>query len=250
MVVPARSSTGDPVGRVVAGLGRADGDRHRLRGGADRHAGPRVPVELRIFLTAAAIVDDLGAILAVALFYSGDLNLLYLWPPPSGRRSGDAEPLAHLSLAPYVAMGVVLMVLRAGERPACHPGRRHPRAVHSDPASAEPDRAHHPGERHLRRRSGARWRSAAAWPFAPALRALDAIHDRLESPADRLLRNAGARSSYPVLPLSRSPMPASRSGSTLQRERAADGRDHLRAGHRQAAGLPGGVGAAVIPGSR
>jgi len=38
-------------------------------------------------------------------------------------------------------------------------------------------------------------------PSLPALRALDAIHDRLESPADRLLRNAGARSSYLVLPI-------------------------------------------------
>jgi NhaA family Na+:H+ antiporter len=38
-------------------------------------------------------------------------------------------------------------------------------------------------------------------PSMPALRALDAIHDRLESPADRLLRHAGARSSYIVLPL-------------------------------------------------
>jgi NhaA family Na+:H+ antiporter len=38
-------------------------------------------------------------------------------------------------------------------------------------------------------------------PSAPALRALDAIHDRIESPADRLLRHAGARSSYLVLPL-------------------------------------------------
>ena len=38
-------------------------------------------------------------------------------------------------------------------------------------------------------------------PSAPALRALDAIHDRIELPADRLLRNAGARSSYLVLPL-------------------------------------------------
>jgi NhaA family Na+:H+ antiporter len=38
-------------------------------------------------------------------------------------------------------------------------------------------------------------------PSTPALRALDAIHDRLESPADRLLRHAGARSSYRVLPL-------------------------------------------------
>jgi Na+:H+ antiporter, NhaA family len=38
-------------------------------------------------------------------------------------------------------------------------------------------------------------------PSVAALRALDAIHDRLESPADRLLRHAGARSSYVVLPL-------------------------------------------------
>ncbi len=35
----------------------------------------------------------------------------------------------------------------------------------------------------------------------PALNALDSIHDRLESPAARLLRHAGARSSYLVLPL-------------------------------------------------
>ena len=38
-------------------------------------------------------------------------------------------------------------------------------------------------------------------PSEPALRALDAIHDRLESPADRMLRHAGPRSSYLVLPL-------------------------------------------------
>jgi Na+:H+ antiporter, NhaA family len=40
--------------------------------------GRRVPVELRIFLTAAAIVDDIGAILVVAIFYSGDLSVGYL----------------------------------------------------------------------------------------------------------------------------------------------------------------------------
>jgi NhaA family Na+:H+ antiporter len=38
-------------------------------------------------------------------------------------------------------------------------------------------------------------------PSVPVLRALDAIHNRLESPADRLLRWAGPRSSYIVLPL-------------------------------------------------
>jgi NhaA family Na+:H+ antiporter len=38
-------------------------------------------------------------------------------------------------------------------------------------------------------------------PSEVALRALDAIHERLESPAARLLRNAGPRSSYLVLPV-------------------------------------------------
>jgi NhaA family Na+:H+ antiporter len=38
-------------------------------------------------------------------------------------------------------------------------------------------------------------------PSEPALRELDDIHDRLESPADRLLRNVAPRSSYLVLPI-------------------------------------------------
>jgi NhaA family Na+:H+ antiporter len=38
-------------------------------------------------------------------------------------------------------------------------------------------------------------------PSEPALRELDAIHDRLESPADRLLRNVAPLSSYLVLPI-------------------------------------------------
>src|SRR5215470_9149274 len=40
--------------------------------------GRRVPVELRIFLTAAAIVDDIGSIVVVAFFYSGALDFVYL----------------------------------------------------------------------------------------------------------------------------------------------------------------------------
>lgn len=41
--------------------------------------GPRCPDQLRVFLLALAIVDDIGAVLAIALFYTDEVDLLALF---------------------------------------------------------------------------------------------------------------------------------------------------------------------------
>lgn len=164
--------------------------------------GSRVPIELRIFLTAAAIVDDIGAIVVVALFYSGKLQLAYLIAALVLTGGLAALNRMHVyRVTPYALIGVALWAcIYAGGLHATLAGvllalfipTRPPANLGALTAQANSimlaESAH--GAEVLRH-----------GPSIPALRALDAIHDRLESPADRLLRHAGARSSYLVLPL-------------------------------------------------
>ena len=79
--------------------------------------GSRVPVALKVFLLTLAIIDDLGAILVIALFYSTDISTLSL--------AISAVTIVILffmnrfgvrNIAPYILVGVVLWiaVLKSG----------------------------------------------------------------------------------------------------------------------------------------
>ena len=73
--------------------------------------GNRIPIALKVFLTALAIIDDLGAIVVIALFYSSSLDLVML--------GGAAAVIAVLlgfkragirALPPYLIGGAILWV--------------------------------------------------------------------------------------------------------------------------------------------
>jgi NhaA family Na+:H+ antiporter len=164
--------------------------------------GDRVPIELRVFLTAAVIIDDIVAIAVIALFYSGEIAMTYLvvGAAVTGllillNRAGVYRAL------PYAISGVVLWfflheaglhatlagVIMAVLMPTRPPANLNALLAQAATVIRLEDR--HAGEAMHR------------GPSEPALRTLDAIHARIESPADKLLRSVEPWSSYVVLPI-------------------------------------------------
>ena len=79
--------------------------------------GPRVPASLKIFLTAVAIIDDLGAILVIAVFYTAQLSLPMLLGAGLGIGLLVAMNRAGVVRTDvYLALGLVvwLCVLKSG----------------------------------------------------------------------------------------------------------------------------------------
>lgn len=73
--------------------------------------GSRAPISLKILLTAIAIIDDLGAILIIAIFYTDSLSLTALYA--AGFAVAGLAIVNRLNitrLAPYVLLGIVLWV--------------------------------------------------------------------------------------------------------------------------------------------
>jgi len=165
--------------------------------------GARVPVELRVFLTAAVIIDDLVAIGIIAAFYTEQIHASYLIASVGVallllaiNRWGIYRPL------PYAVLGIVLWVLLheaglhatlAGVILALVTPARPPPKLHVLMAQADAVL-----QTETRHRGDALMRHGLS---EPAMRALDSIHGRTESPTDKLLRSMEPWSSYAVLPI-------------------------------------------------
>src|SRR5690606_32310921 len=165
--------------------------------------GDRVPVELRVFLTAAVIVDDLAAIGVVALFYSDEVHLIYIAAAVlivvlliMLNRWNVSRPL------PYVIAGLFLWLFLhdagihatlAGVILAIFTPTRPPGNLPALLAQAE---------NVLFAESGRHDENVLRHgPSEPAIKQLDVIFDRIESPAAKILRNLEPWSSYVVLPI-------------------------------------------------
>ncbi|MGL5107145.1 MAG: Na+/H+ antiporter NhaA, partial [Plesiomonas shigelloides] len=73
--------------------------------------GKRVPVSLKVFLLALAIIDDLGVIVIIALFYTSQLSVMALaiaLAATAGLIYMNRRGVA--SISPYMLLGVVLWV--------------------------------------------------------------------------------------------------------------------------------------------
>jgi NhaA family Na+:H+ antiporter len=164
--------------------------------------GDRVPVELRVFLTAAVIIDDIVAIAVIALFYSGDISTAYL--VASGAVTVLLVILNRIGVyatLPYAICGIILWfflheaglhatlagVILAVLIPTRPPANLN--ALLAQAATVIQLEQRHAGE------------AMHPGPSEPAMHALDGIHGRMNSPADKLLRSVEPWSSYLVLPI-------------------------------------------------
>jgi len=163
----------------------------------------RVPVELRVFFTAAVIIDDLVAIAVIAIFYteaisvnyliaSGVLTFLLVALNRSGIYSALPYALAGATLwfclheaGVHATLAGVILALVTPTLP--------PTNLQALMAQAE---AILQVETRLSKERVMRHGLSE-----PALRALDSIYGRIESPGDKLLRSMEPWSSYVVLPI-------------------------------------------------
>jgi hypothetical protein len=263
-VVPAAAALGGMIVPalifVVINLVMAD-DRARSRAGASRwrrtsrsrspcwpSSDARLPVALRAFLLTLAVVDDLGAIAVIAIFYSEKFSFLWLaaWPPTWPTPS---HALPHHVAVPLRPPRAPRLVLHARERVHAtiagvvfgfltrvrpDPGEAEAPADRMSTCRPDQRRALRAPVRLLRRgrrlpqrrpswssRSARRWRSASSWAWSWASPSASsagpgsprAVHARHPHARPVGWRDVGRSASSPA---SASPSPCSSPSSRLR----------------------------------
>ncbi|MEY9626211.1 Na+/H+ antiporter NhaA [Sinorhizobium fredii] len=124
-ILPGAAAAGGMLVPALIYLGLNSGNPAALRGWAIPTAtdiafalgvlsllGPRVPASLKIFLAALAIIDDLGAVIVIALFYTDGLNFIAI--AAAGALVAVLISFNRLRVArlwPYLVTGAMLWLL-------------------------------------------------------------------------------------------------------------------------------------------
>ena len=130
LIIPAIAAVGGMAAPAMVYIAMNQGDPAALAGWAIPTAtdiafalgvlsllGSRVPNALKLFLLTLAIIDDLGAIIIIALFYSGDLSMISLAVASSALITLFLmNKKGVTNIAPYILVGAVLWtaVLKSG----------------------------------------------------------------------------------------------------------------------------------------
>jgi NhaA family Na+:H+ antiporter len=164
--------------------------------------GRRVPLSLRVFVAAAAIADDVGSIAVIAIFYTASIKLgsLGLAALFWGLALGLNRARVYRAL-PYAVVGLLLwyFVLDSG----VHPTLAGVLLAFAIPTRGTPNAGALLGQAEsiLQGIEAPAFGEADESRYQAAVRALEAMVERLLSPAQRLARDLQPWSAYLVLPV-------------------------------------------------